>query len=139
MFALKIYVERMGAPNNFLSQTESFEAKRRILVQKDIIEQTQIASMRVRMEDGVEKELKKQKEKHTKDNLQAIREDQKEKLDSKSQPIRQYLNDNLVPILTDGLIDICKLQPDDPVDALAEYLFKRSLDVPYPDPCSYIE
>lgn len=44
--------------------------------------------MRVRMEDGVERELKKQKEKHTKDNLQAIREDQKEKLDSKSQPIR---------------------------------------------------
>jgi len=31
------------------------------------------------------------------------------------------------------------MQPEDPVDALAEYLFKRSLDVPYPDPTSYIE
>jgi len=47
--------------------------------------------------------------------------------------------DNLVPILTDGLIEVCRTQPDDPTDALAEYLFKRSLDVPYPDPCSYIE
>ena len=47
--------------------------------------------------------------------------------------------DNLVPILTDGLIEVCRTQPDDPVDSLAEYLFKRSLDVPYPDPCSYIE
>ena len=47
--------------------------------------------------------------------------------------------DNLVPILTEGLIETCKLQPDDPVDSLAEFLFKRSLDVPYPDPCSYIE
>lgn len=43
MFSLKIYIERMGAPNNFLSQTESSEAKRRILVQKDIIEQAEIA------------------------------------------------------------------------------------------------
>lgn len=47
--------------------------------------------------------------------------------------------DNLVPILTDGLIEVCRTQPEDPTDALAEYLFKRSLDVPYPDPCSYIE
>ena len=50
--------------------------------------------------------------------------------------------DNLVPILTDGLIEICKKSPQkdsnwDPVDFLAEYLFKRSLDVPYPDPSNY--
>ena len=46
-----------------------------------------------------------------------LRNEQKEVLDSKSQPIRQYLLDNLVPILTDGLLDICKRQPDDPVDS----------------------
>ena len=43
-----------------------------------------------------------------------------------------------MPILTDGLIEICKGQPIDPIDALAEYLFRRSLDVPYPDPTVYI-
>ena len=74
-----------------------------------------------------------------KNNKQAIREEEKEDLDKKSAPIRNYLSDNLVPILSDGLIDICIRQPDDPVDALAEYLFKRSLEVPYPDPCCYIE
>jgi len=45
--------------------------------------------------------------------------------------------DNLVPILTDGLIDVCKNQPVDVCDFLAEYLFKRSLDVPFPDPTTY--
>jgi len=45
--------------------------------------------------------------------------------------------DNLVPILTEGLLEVCKRTPDDPVDYLAEYLFRRSLDVPYPDPTSY--
>jgi len=47
--------------------------------------------------------------------------------------------DNLVPILTQGLIEVCCQQPEDPVDTLAEYLFKFGKDVPYPDPCSYIE
>lgn len=45
--------------------------------------------------------------------------------------------DNVVPILTEGLIEVCKITPEDPVDHLAEYLFKRSLEVPYPDPSQY--
>jgi len=39
------------------------------------------------------------------------------------------LADNVVPFLTEGLIEICKNTTDDPVDTLAEYLFKRSLEV----------
>ena len=88
-------------------------------------------------EEIVESILKRQKEAATKARMVQLRNEQKEVLDSKSQPIRQYLLDNLVPILTDGLLDMCKRQPDDPVDSLAEYLFKRSLDVPYPDPTTY--
>ena len=42
--------------------------------------------------------------------------------------------DNVVPILTEGLINVCKEMPEDPVDFLAEYLFKKSLEVPYPNP-----
>ena len=45
--------------------------------------------------------------------------------------------DNLIPILSEGLIDVCKKAPEDPVDHLAAYLFKRSLDVPYPDPTTF--
>lgn len=71
--------------------------------------------------------------------MAGIREEHKEELDQQSQPIRQYLMDNLVPYLTEGLIEVCKLQPEDPVDSLAEYLFKRSLEVQHPDPCTYIE
>jgi len=92
---------------------------------------------KVKQEEIVETILKKQKEAANKARMDQLRDEQKEVLDSKSQPIRQYLIDNLVPILTDGLMDICKRQPGDPVDTLAEYLFKRSLDVPYPDPTSY--
>ena len=50
-----------------------------------------------------------------------------------------YLQDNLVTFLAEGLQEVCTKQPEDPVDALAEYLFKRSLDVRYPDPSQYWE
>lgn len=68
-----------------------------------------------------------------------IKQDEREQLNQKSQPIRHYLMENLVPILTDGLINVCKLQPKDPVDSLASFLFMRANDVPYPDPTTFEE
>jgi adenylate kinase len=94
-------------------------------------------AMKWKQEEIVESVLKKQKAAATATMMDQLSEQQKELLDSKSQLIRQYLLDNLVPILTDGLLDICKRQPTDPVDTLAEYMFKRSLDVPYKDPTTY--
>jgi adenylate kinase len=87
-----------------------------------------------KQEEIVELALKKQKEFATKQRMVQLRNEQKEVLDSDSHDLRNYLLSNMVAILTDGLLDICKRQPNDPVDSLAEYLFKRSLDVPYPDP-----
>ena len=56
------------------------------------------------LEEGIEKELKKQKEAQIKQNIAAIRQDEKDQLNEKSQPIRYYLQKNLTEILTDGLI-----------------------------------
>ena len=116
---------------------EELEVERRkhYQIEKEKVKMGRVA--KVKQEEIVETILKKQKEAATKARMDQLRDEQKEVLDSKSQPIRQYLIDNLVPILTDGLMEICKRQPGDPVDSLAEYLFKRSLDVPYPDPTSY--
>ena len=137
--AVKIYIERYDKPKNFMHHDIKQETKRRIMVQLATEMQGAQEAFKEKMEQGIEAQLKKQKEIQIKTNQQSIREEEKEELDKKSAPIRNYLSDNLVPILTDGLIDICIRQPDDPVDILAEYLFKRSLEVPYPDPCSYIE
>lgn len=88
-------------------------------------------------EEHVERQWRKQKEEYTKVRFEQIKEQEKELLDSRSQPIRTYLIDNVVPILSDGLIEVCKNQPEDPVDFLAEFLFKHSIDVPYPNPAQY--
>ena len=42
---------------------------------------------------------------------------------------------NVIPTLTEGIIEVCKIKPEDPVDYLAEWLLKRSpVDGPAGDP-----
>ena len=82
--SIKIYIERIEKPMNFIDHDAWVETKRRIMVEQDIIQQTDIARKRAIMEEGVEQQLKKQKENHIKQNQQAIREEQKEQLDQKS-------------------------------------------------------
>ena len=35
---------------------------------------------------------------------------------------------NVIPTLTEGMLEVVKGAPEDPVDFLAEYLFKRVID-----------
>ena len=116
---------------------EEEEAKRRIEYETEIGKKWITEQLVSKQEENLEKILKTQKAARTKESNEIYRDKHKDILDNKSQPIRQYLQDNLVPYLAEGLHDICKNQPEDPVDALSEYLFKRSLDVQYPDPTTY--
>ena len=54
---------------------ESLEAKRRIMVEQDIMNQAEFGRKRMLMEEGIERQLNKQKVAHTKANLQSIREE----------------------------------------------------------------
>lgn len=40
--------------------------------------------------------------------------------------MRQFLMKNIIPVLTEGMIDVWKVGPLDPVDYLADYIFKKS-------------
>ncbi len=43
-------------------------------------------------------------------------------------PTRKFLLLNIMPILTKGMLEVCKINPIDPVDYLADFLFKNSTD-----------
>ena len=135
--SLKIYIERFEKPFNYMTFDEVSE-KEHVDKMKVVNEKRQMENRQeLDREEMVEREVRRQKEAYTKKRLDQIKDYERDILDQKSQPIRQYLMDNLVPILTEGLLEVCKRTPEDPVDYLAEYLFRRSLDVPYPDPTSY--
>jgi len=58
--------------------------------------------------------------------LAAVKQQEEEALRQAAAPLRAYLMDNVMPTLTQGLIEVCKARPDDPVDYLAEFLFKKN-------------
>ncbi|KAG9481129.1 hypothetical protein GDO78_010399 [Eleutherodactylus coqui] len=58
--------------------------------------------------------------------LEEVKRQEHEMLEAQSVPLRNYLMKNVMPTLIEGLNECCKVRPDDPVDYLAEYLFKHN-------------
>lgn len=46
-------------------------------------------------------------------------------VEAKSRPLRKYLMESVIPVLTKGLVEVSKVRPNDPIDYLAEYLLKH--------------
>ena len=60
------------------------------------------------------------------DRLEQVKKEEYESLETQSIPLRNYLMAHVMPTLTQGLIDCCKVRPDDSID----YLVRIK---PYPD------
>lgn len=43
--------------------------------------------------------------------------------------MRAFLMKAIIPVLTEGMIDVYRVGPTDPVDYLADYIFKKSNEV----------
>ena len=91
-----------------MTYDEEEEARRAVIVSDEIKKSLDKEQMKAAQEEQLERVLKYQKEQAIKQNIKALDGQRKDAIDAKSQPIRQYLVDNLVPILTDGMIDVCK-------------------------------
>eukprot|EP00948_MAST-09A_sp_MAST-9A-sp1_P003546 g3546.t1 len=55
-----------------------------------------------------------------------LKRKEEQQLEANTKPLRSYLMDNIVPLLTEGLVETIKVEPDDPIDFLAEWLFRNA-------------
>ncbi|EDQ88502.1 uncharacterized protein MONBRDRAFT_32804 [Monosiga brevicollis MX1] len=55
-----------------------------------------------------------------------VMREQQQALDEASLPLRTFLMRHVMPTLTQGLLEVCKTKPEDPIDFLAEYLFQNN-------------
>jgi len=53
---------------------------------------------------------------------------EKELLESRSQPMRKYLMDKVIPSVAEGILKICKDLPEEPIEFLADFLVKKSAE-----------
>merc|ERR1712100_773416 len=88
------------------------------------IERTMKESKKKREEAEEARERAKKLE-EWRSRLNEVKRQELDRLELQSVPLRNYLMKNVMPTLTQGLMECCKVRPDDPVDFLAEYLFEH--------------
>jgi len=119
---IRMYCEKAGMPFNYhptLEEVLEKEAKERVrkLAIEDEERRSRIAN---------EQERKYEEEKHAVE-METFREKTQQHeaqvLEARSEPLRKYLMEHVMPALSQGLVKTCKEKPDDPVDFLAEFLF----------------
>ena len=61
-----------------------------------------------------------------KSKLNELKEKEKILLEKNSEVMRRYLNEKVMPLLAKGILNICENVPDDPVEALANFILDNN-------------
>jgi adenylate kinase len=94
------------------TEFENFLTEKEIELQNEALEKYKEA--KAENEDKMH-EGKENRQKVIEQKKEAIRESEINIIENKSVAIRTYLTDNVMDKLTEGLIETCKVMPDDPV------------------------
>ncbi|KAI8618987.1 hypothetical protein BC830DRAFT_1226450 [Chytriomyces sp. MP71] len=122
MEAITTYI---GKPHNYGPTLEQLEEKKRIAEEARAVEMAIAEEERKKREkEEEERQVKAVAEWNVR--MEEIRKQEQEVLEAQSVPLRNYLMKYVMPTLTSGLIEVCKVRPEDPIDYLAEFLFKHN-------------
>lgn len=124
--SMRIYIERDGRPYNYLKSVGELNKQREGHLHE---EEQKWREGKREEEDKREKVAREQREKLealAHQRLQQIMVHMSELKMCDKLNMRQFLMKFIIPVLTEGMIEACKVGPLDPVDYLAEYIFKRS-------------
>ena len=122
---ISLYLEQGKKPNNYHpTRAEKEEMERAAAAaEKERAEAESAAKAQQEKAEAEERARRKAEEDR---RLEEIQKRENELLEQRSKPLRAYLMKNVIPTLTDGLIETCRVMPEDPIDYLAEYLFRAS-------------
>lgn len=110
--------------------TEQEKATAKAIIDAKIQQQQAAEAKDQEIKAAEEKQSREEKQKMDEVRRAKVLLEDAELIESCSLPLRKYLMQNVIPALVDGLLDVCKVQPADPIDYLAEYLFKYSAGAP---------
>ncbi|XP_023986880.1 adenylate kinase 7 isoform X3 [Physeter macrocephalus] len=123
--AIKQLIKEIGEPRNYgLTDEEKAEEERRAAEERLAKEAMEEAERQHREAAETAEKLARWEE--WSKRLEEVKREEKELLEAQSIPLRNYLMTHVMPTLMQGLNECCKIRPDDPVDFLAEYLFKNN-------------
>ena len=115
----------IGKPRNYGPTPE------RLAEDKRLAEAARLKAEAIANEERLKREteeLERHKKAVAEWNLRSeeVRKQEQDVLQTQSLPLRNYLLKHVIPTLTAGLIEVAKTRPEDPVDFLAEFMFKHN-------------
>ncbi|XP_056348675.1 adenylate kinase 7 [Oenanthe melanoleuca] len=121
-------IKEIGEPRNYGLTDEEKEALERQAAEDRLVKEAQ---------EKAEQEYKEAKEREERmarweewnKQQEEVKKQELELLEAQSVPLRNYLMKNVMPTLMQGINECCRIRPDDPVNFLAEYIFKNSPDI----------
>jgi adenylate kinase len=124
--AIRVYMESRGQFFNYLKSEE--DRMRDVAADRVLVEQREDAQREREVADIKSKEAFRQQVRGKEEDarLRLLADTEKKLLENEALPLRQYLQINVHPTLTDGLMEVCKVMPEDPIEYLAEYLFAHA-------------
>ncbi|XP_023392392.1 adenylate kinase 7 [Pteropus vampyrus] len=118
-------IKEIGKPRNYgLTDEEKVEEERRAAEEHIAKEAMQEAEREHK--EAMEMAEKIARWEEWNKRLEEVKREETELLEAQSIPLRNYLMTYVMPTLMQGLNECCKVRPEDPVDFLAEYLFKNN-------------
>ncbi|KAM9202442.1 adenylate kinase 7 isoform 4-T4 [Dugong dugon] len=123
--AIKQLIKEIGEPRNYgLTDEEKAEEERRAAERRLAREAAEEAERE--HNEAVEMAEKIARWEEWNKQLEEVKREERELLEAQSIPLRNYLMTYVMPTLMQGVNECCKVRPEDPVDFLAEYLFKHN-------------
>ncbi|KAL8274804.1 hypothetical protein Esti_001279 [Eimeria stiedai] len=121
-----IYLSRFGPIRNFLLEsTDWMIAKEEALKDKEAQEEREVQERERREREEEEQQLQKQRERDLV-RLRRIADYEQQLLLMRSIPLRRYLMQHVIPTLSEGLLEVCRVLPEDPVSYLTAFLFAKA-------------
>lgn len=74
-------------------------------------------------------DIKTSREKNAKEQFAYVKDNEINFEGNMNLHFREYLMQYVVPHLTKGLLEVTQVRPEDPVEFLAEYIFKKSFEL----------
>ncbi|XP_069671703.1 adenylate kinase 7-like isoform X4 [Periplaneta americana] len=120
----KIITDKIGKPRNYGSRSgedDEFTKQEKLIKKNELLKQA-------RKEELIRRAIEEQRAKMEEwaNLLNALKEEEEELLAIQGMPARHYLMRYIFPTLTRGLLEVAHIRPEDPVDYLAEYLFREN-------------
>nr|XP_020471348.1 adenylate kinase 7 [Monopterus albus] len=125
LLLLQKICDMVGQPRNYGPSSQEVEEEEKRKAEERMRKETQARTEEGQREAEEAKHRATRWEEWTK-GLEAVRQQEEELLEAQSVTMRNYLMEHVMPTLMRGLVECCSVRPQDPVDFLAEYLFKNN-------------